>query len=118
MSEGADFELEFTLDEARRRMVVYVQESGSSRPHLLADDSLSGQFETDGRSIDVTFEADPRPDDPQGHASHFVLSLDKLPQQLLTSEQFVLKFSYVAADRTITASIPHKNDHAHEYRHD
>lgn len=118
MPEGAGFGVELTLDEKRRRMVIYVHESGVPNPHPLLGDSLSGHFEAEGRSTAVTFSADPRPDDPRGHASRFVLALDTLPQQLLASDQFVLRLSYAADGETITASIPHKNNHVHEYRHD
>ncbi|MEM8945088.1 MAG: hypothetical protein AAGD11_07885 [Planctomycetota bacterium] len=118
MSEGAGFEMEFTLDERRRRMVIYVLELGFTKPYPLATDALSGKFKFDGRSIDVTFAADARPTDPKGHASRFALALDSLPQQMLVAEQFVLKLSYAAAGETFTGSIPHRNDHAHRYHHD
>lgn len=118
VSGDAGFEMEFTLNEKQRRIVIYVQESGAPRPHPLAVDSLSGVFEADGQTVDVTFVADPRPDDPEGRASRFVLALDTLPQQLLVSDNFLLNLSYNSAGRQITASIPHNNNHAHEYRHD
>lgn len=118
MSDGAGFAVEFTLDPERQRMVLYVQEPGGSRPHPLATDSLSGRFKADGKAVDVTFAADPRPDDPPGSSSRFALGLDRLPQQLQVSDRFVLKLSYVDAGRTVTASVAHNNDHGHKYRHD
>lgn len=118
MSEGAGFEIEFTLDATRRRIVLYVHEEGGAAAYPLPVDSLSGQFKADGRSTDVTFAADPRSDDPPGHASRFVLALDTLPQQLLASDEFELMISYRGDGGAATASIPHKNDHAHSYRHD
>lgn len=118
MSAGAGFEIELALDDKRRRMMIYVLEPGGAEPHPLPVESLSGRFETDGQSLDATFAADPRPDDPEGEASRFALPLDQLPQQLLLSDRFVLKLEYVVDGKSVTASIPHRNDHAHEYHHD
>lgn len=118
MSDEADFEMEFTLDETRRRIVIYVHESDSHQPHPLAAETLAAAFEADGQHTDVVFEADPRPNDPSGRTSRFALSLDKLPQQLLASDHFQLQLSFPSAGGTVTGSITHRNDHVHEYRHD
>jgi hypothetical protein len=118
MSDEAGFEMEFTLDETRRRIVIYVHETNTHKPHPLAGETLAAAFEVDGQRTDVTFDADPRPNDPSGHTSRFALSLDKLPQQLLASDDFQLKLLYPSAGGTITGSITHRNDHVHEYRHD
>lgn len=118
MSGDPGFQMEFALDEKRRRMVIYVQASETHEPHALAVDTLSAQLVADGRSSDVKFVADPRPKDPQGLSSRFAISLDKIPQQLLASNQFQLKLSYSADGSTISGSIRHSSDHTHAYHHD
>lgn len=119
MSDDAGLQMEFTLDEKRRRMVIYVQASDyHNPPHALAVDKLIAKFQADGRSTDVTLAADPLPKDPQGLSSRFAISLDKLPQQLLASNQFLLTLSYSDDGRIITGSIRHSNDHTHNYHHE
>lgn len=118
MPNGVGYQMEFTLDGRRRRMVIYVEESGAHKPYPLALDQLEAEFEADGQSTGVTFPADPRSSDPEGHASRFSLSLDKLPQQLLASERYVLKISHSIAGENVTVSFSHDNDHGHEYHHD
>ena len=118
MSAGAGFELELAVDQNRRRMVLYVLQPDLAKPYPLPVDSLSGRFETEGQSLAVTFTAAPRVDDPEGQASRFALPLDQLPQQLLVSGRFVLNLSYEVEGQTVTASIPHDDDHGHKYRHD
>ncbi|MEO1495633.1 MAG: hypothetical protein AAFV43_00615 [Planctomycetota bacterium] len=118
VSAGAGFEIELTADEKRRRIVLYVLDATTAEPYPLRIDALDGAFEIAGQSVEVTFVPDPRPDDPEDHASRFAIELDKLPQQLLLSNEFELKLSYTAGGKAIAATIPHRNDHAHEYHHD
>ncbi|MEN1682179.1 MAG: hypothetical protein AAGJ46_21590 [Planctomycetota bacterium] len=118
VSGGASFEVELTVDERRRRIVIYANAPGESRPYPLAVGSLSGRFEADGRTTEVVFAPLPLAGDPRGRASRFTLALDQLPQQLLASNRFVLKLSHAEAGELSTASISHRNDHGHEYRHD
>lgn len=118
LPHDAGVQMEFTLDEERRRMVIYVQESATHKPHPLAVGTLDAKFKADGQNFDAKFAADPRPNDPQGSSSRFAFSVDKLPQQLLASNQFQLEISYSADGRTSAVTILHNNDHTHDYRHD
>ena len=118
MSEDVGFHMEFTLDEERRKMVIYVQDSDSHRPHALAVDTLVANLKAGEQSADLEFEADPLPKEPAGHASRFSMSLDRIPQQLLTSNQFSLKLSFSVDGKSIDGSMSHHNDHTHEYHHD
>ncbi|MDM4014651.1 hypothetical protein [Roseiconus lacunae] len=114
----SDIELELTLDEEGRRMVIYVQESGEHQPYPLPVDQLNGKFESRGDVFEVSFQSDPRSDESRAFSSRYALSLDKLPQQLVATNHFVLKLSYSMEGNTFSAAIPHSNDHTHEYHHD
>lgn len=118
MSEDVDFQMEFTLDEKKRRIIIYVQSSDSHKPYPLAAENLVGQFEANGMSSEVSFSAFPRRKEPSGQASRFVLSLDKVPQQLRSANQFVLTLSYLHEGTTIKGAFRHSNNHAHKYNHD
>lgn len=118
MSEDVNYQMEFTLDEKRRRLVIYVYDKGTQQPHSLDVKTLNAEFVADGHNSNVTFAAAPRSKDPQNTSSRFALSLDKLPQQLLASNQFELKFSFSDAGKNITGSMMHNNDHTHHYHHD
>ncbi len=114
----AGIEMELTVDEQRRRLVLYVQESVKHKPHSLPVETVAAKFETDGHVFDTLFEADPRSSDPRGGSSRFALSLDDLPQQLLASNRFQLSLSYSVDGRRIDVGIAHENDHSHDHHHD
>ena len=110
--------MELTLDEAERRMVIYVQSSSNHKPHPLSVETLDAKFDHEGQEYDTEFVADPRSDDPDRSSSRFALSIDKLPQQLLASNQFTLQLSFTSGGETSAVSIFHDNDHVHDYHHD
>ncbi|MEM9943106.1 MAG: hypothetical protein AAF939_16195 [Planctomycetota bacterium] len=112
------FELEFTLDAARRRIVLFVQQLQTELPFPLAVDHLEAEFESGGRTIPVSFEADPRASDPAGKSSRFVLDLDALPQQMFGSNQYSLTVWFPENGKKIKGSMSHRNDHRHNYKHD
>ncbi len=118
MPAGANLQLELTLDEKRRRLVIYGQDSDSHQPIALEVDTLRARFESDGFDFETAFSADPRSSDTKGQSSRFALSLDSLPQQLLAANRFVLTVWYPSQGETISVSIVHRNDHSHTYRHD
>jgi hypothetical protein len=111
-------EMELTVDEQRRRLVLYVQESVKHKPHSLPVETVAAKFEADGQVFDARFEPDPRSSDSPGGASRFALSLDELPQQLLASNRFELSLSYSVDGRRIDVGIAHENDHSHDHHHD
>ena len=118
LSENTDFEMEFTVDDQRRKIVIYIQERDTRNPYPLPIDRLDASFDAGGQSVDVIFTAEPRPGEPTGTSSRFSLSLDKIPQQLVVSNQFVLSVTCSFNGETITGSIHHNNDHEHAYNHD
>ena len=118
LSESTDFAMEFTVDEKRQKLVVYVHEKKSRNPFPLDVDELTATFSASDQSFEVTFAAEPRPSDPDGTSSRFTLDLDQLPQQMIGSNQFELQLTYSFLGKTITGSISHENDHSHDYSHD
>jgi len=118
LSEIAEFELEFTVDERRKRMVVYVQEVGTHEPYALPTEKLIARINVGDKTYESTFEADPRPNDPPGSASRFFLSLEALPQQFLGSNEFNLKLYFTIDGKDMYAMLSHRDDHRHNYQHD
>ncbi len=118
LSGNTAIQMELTIDNRRRRMVVYVQDSKTHNPYPLPVDKLNATFETDNQSFEGEFSADPRPSDPKGNSSRFALSLDKIPQQFIGYDRFILKLSYSAGGITNQAILAHDNDHSHNYHHD
>lgn len=112
-------EMELTIDKERRRMLIYVHRATTYEPHPLPIKTLKGTIQSaDGGSFDVVFIAIPRSSDPSGSSSRFSLSLDRIPQQLLATNQYLLKLSYSTDGNDCRAVFPHRNDHAHKYKHD
>lgn len=117
-SDDLNVELEFTLDEQRRRLVIYGQSSDSHEPVALATKDLRAKFESDGVVFETAFGAEPRHSEASGTSSRFALRIDDLPQQLLTADLFELTVWYPWEGKTHSAEMTHRNDHAHKYRHD
>lgn len=115
---AAGYLMEFTLDEARRRIVIYAYEESNHGPFPIAASHLDAEFKSGGKSYELTFAADPRISDPQGSSSRFSFDLDDLPQQLISASQFTVHLTYTVGEKTMTASMQHSNNHKHDYHHD
>lgn len=118
MPSGTPMQLELTVDEKQRRMVVYCQSASSHQPLGIAAETLKAKFESSSVEFDTAFTADPRKSDGDGQSSRYALGLDKLPQQLASADRFVLTIWYPAEGEVHEVSIIHRNDHSHEYHHD
>lgn len=118
LSKKAKFEFELTADEKQKRIVLYVQEAITHRPFPLPLKTLLGKIKSGGKEYDVAFESDPRPTDPQDSSSRFFLSLESLPQQATAFEEFGLTIGFSFDGSEMNASIFHRNDHNHQYKHD
>ncbi len=118
LSPRVDFELEFTLDEKRKRIVIYLQGMETIRPFPIRVEKLDATFRSEGFVFQSIFEADPRPNDPNGFSSRFFFSLEKLPQQLLAFNRFQIDISFSNDGKAMTATLYHYNDHSHKYNHD
>ncbi|MEM6690461.1 MAG: hypothetical protein AAF664_13595 [Planctomycetota bacterium] len=118
IDEDAGFRLEFTLDESRRRIVIYVQERETHRPFPLAAMTLDAKFISGSIEFESAFAADPRPEDPPGSSSRFALSLDSLPQQIISANRFQVNISISLGSGEVTANMSHNSDHGHTYQHD
>ncbi|MEM6472842.1 MAG: hypothetical protein AAF802_24990 [Planctomycetota bacterium] len=116
---GVDgFQFEFTVDSRTRRMVLYSQEAGTREPYALATDHVDAEFGANGEIYDATFNADPQSDDPEGRSSRFVLSLDKVPQQLAASHDYTLTLSFSSDGGVVSGKMSHHDDHSHQFDHD
>ena len=113
----AGVDLEFALNEKRRQMVIYIQKAETHEPCPLATEKLNVEFQSGASKFETAFSSTPQPKETEGQSSRFTLSLDKLPQQLLASNQFLLKVWFTVNGETFTATIRHSNDHAHDYHH-
>ena len=118
LSGNIAIQMELTIDNRLRRMVVYVQDSKTHNPYPLPVDKLNATFETKDQIFEGEFSADPISSDPKGNSSRFALSLDKMPQQFIAYDRFILKLSYSAGGITSQAKLSHENDHSHNYHHD
>ncbi|MEM9412288.1 MAG: hypothetical protein AAGA30_14330 [Planctomycetota bacterium] len=118
LSEDVDFEMEFTVDEKGREIVIYVHEQGTQKPFPIEVVSLDAKLGAGDVVINVTFRAKPRITDPAGSSSRFVLSLNDIPQQMLAASRFRLTVSCPVEGKVITGIINHYNNHAHKYIHD
>ncbi|HBE69810.1 MAG TPA: hypothetical protein DDW52_16820 [Planctomycetaceae bacterium] len=118
MPDGSELALELTIDDANRRIVVYAEAVGSNQPFAVDATQLKAKFESDDLDFSTTLSSDPRKSDPKGESSRFAISLDELPQQLFTADEFRMTVWYPDADETHSVSMLHRNDHAHSYRHD
>ncbi|MEM8670096.1 MAG: hypothetical protein AAGG48_21390 [Planctomycetota bacterium] len=112
-----DIELELTVDQRQRRMVIYFQASKTHEPVPLPTKTLDAEFVTD-QVFEAVFTADPRPTDAEGISSRFMVRLDQLPQQLLAFNEFLLRISWWANGERIEVELTHTNDHVHDYHHD
>ena len=118
MPDGANLELELTLDDRGKRMIVYSQSTTDQQPFALQGESLKANFQAGSVDFDTTLAAHPRPSDPDGHSSRFAIGFNKLPQQLLSADEFHLTLWCPMNGETLEVSLFHKNDHGHKYRHD
>ena len=118
ISQATDYSLEFTLDEAARKLIIYVFGNSSNTPMAIPVKQMNATFESGGRRFQSTFAADPRDSDPQGCSSRFSLNVNDLPQQLMNAGEFKINISYTVGEKTITALMQHKNNHQHNYSHD
>ena len=91
MPENSKFEFEFTQDSERRRIVIYANAARSNQPFALPTHHLKGRLTSGRVAFDVSIKADPRETDPTGESSRFALSFNSIPQQLLESNEFVVK---------------------------
>ena len=118
LSHATQYLMEFTLDESRRKIVIYTSEKSSHSPFAIPVSKLDAELESGGKSYDLTFVADPRSSDPQGCSSRFSIDFDDLPQQLMSVSRFTVNVSYTDGEETISASMQHSNNHRHDYHHD
>lgn len=118
-SSPTDYLMEFTVDQSRRKIIIYTYQKLDDSPFPIPVKRLNAEFKSSGKTYpDLTFVANPRPSDPQGSSSRFSLDLSALPQQLMTASRFSIKVSYALGDVTISGSMEHNNNHAHNYDHD
>lgn len=118
-SSPTNYLMEFTVDQSRRKIVIYTYQKLDDSPFPIPVKRLNAEFKSSGKTYpDLTFAADPRRNDPQGSSSRFSLDLSALPQQLMTASRFSIKVSYALGDVAISASLEHNNNHGHNYDHD
>ena len=111
-------QLEFATDAERRKLVIYVLESGTQKPHPIPARTMTITFDISDQKIPVNLDADPQTDDSPGKASRFSISLDKLPKPLQTAADFVAEFSLEIEGDTVSGTLTHHDDHTHNYHHD
>jgi hypothetical protein len=108
-----DFRIELATDSNSRKLVLFLCDA-SNHPISVPSESIksisiaytSEQFEVQLTPVTTASDA-------KGHASRFEINADQLPQQIWTTNEFVIRVPVSRNGQVSVAELRHRNDHEH-----
>jgi hypothetical protein len=112
---GEDYHAEVTFDPATRKLEVYLLQSDVKTALPTEAESVSARLDIGGEKQEFKLSAAKLAEDPEGKASHFVLTEGALPDSVKDAEGLHGEIVVTIGGAQYRGNITHDHDHDHAH---
>lgn len=107
-----EYHAEVVLDEATRKLTVYLFGADGTTPHAIAEPSLTVNLKVGEQPAALTLTAEAQDGEAEGQSSQFVLA-EGLPEAIKDAEDLHGEVVVTIAAKQYRGAIAHDHGHAH-----